>query len=317
MPVYKWDGAAYRDLKTGDTVTPTTDPAFREGWGLPVFRDDFTGDLSQWNVRNNFSTIDTARAMTANTTIEDGTLHLKGKWLTTPATGGPRGIYTHTTGYVDTRALVDTANPTPVYFAQQWGRWEIRAQVPTGPNTLGALAAFWLRNEGGKLGEIDIFESWGGASTMPNKAEYDTWVYGSAVTTFHNNTNGSGAPLVNGKGYRKAQFRHWQSGVPRTLWEGMHTYAFERMPDYMAMYVDDIQVFRVTPTTTDPNNAADTLWWLWDEDFYGSPLHMRINLHIGPNENYYGLPDPDNRQLTTEPLDFAIEHVYAYAPEVI
>lgn len=302
------------------SLNPNPDPAWLEGWGLPVWRDEFDGDTSKWNVRNNFLTMDAARAMASNVEVNDGRMHLLGTWLEVPETGPnlPEGIVTHYTGYVDTRNLADSANPDPVHFSQQWGRWEVRCQTPTGSNTLGALAAFWLRNDpiGGQsyLGEIDILESWGGAEEMPSRETYVNWVYGSGFTSFHNNTNGSGAPPVNGKTYRKAQFRHWQAGVPRTVFAGMHTYVFERMPTYMLLSVDGIQVFRVTPESPDPNNASDTLWWLWDEDFFGSPLHMRMNLHVGPSPLYYGLPDPDRRELTTDPLDFAVEYVRVYAP---
>lgn len=310
MPAYRWTGSAYRDLATG--IELGGDP-----WGAPDFHYNFS-NLTDWNVRDNFSTIDTARAVTANAVAGPDGLHLLGTWLPdAPVAGGPKGFYTHNTGYVDQRDLVDAANPTPHHYSQEFGRWEVRCQTPTGDNTRGALAAFWLRNEGGLMGEIDILESWGGPAPAGTASEYDTWVKGSAVTSFHNNTNGAGAAPVNGKGYRKAQWRHFEHGVPRgQVYSQMNTYSFVRMPDYISLHVNGVEVFNVTPTSTDPNNTADTLWWLWDPDFFGGPMQMRINLHIGPNENYYGLPDPEQRELTVDPLDYHIEHVkvWRYVP---
>lgn len=291
-----------------------TDPAELPGWNL-VFRDEFTDGLDKWNVRNNFTTIDTAKAMTANSTVEGGVLHLKGTWLATPQTGGPQGTITHHTGYVDTRNLADAANPVPKHFAQEYGRWEIRCETPTGDNTRGALAAFWLRNDS-KGGEIDIMEAWGGGGSMA--ADWTNYIKNSAVTTIHSNTE---SKAVNGKGYRKTFWRHWQHGVGRDIPGEMHTYAFEYMPDYIAMFVDDVEIFRVTPTTPDPVNKVNsavnpsgTLAWLWDADFFAGPKHMRINLHVGPSTSYWGVPDPNNRQWTVDPLDFKIEYVRVYAP---
>lgn len=279
------------------------DPGVLPEWGAPVWRDEFDGDLSKWNIRNNALTFDTARNMRANSTIEDGVLHIRGKWLDTPERGSnlPQGIVTHTTGYLDTIGT----------FSQPYGRWEIRCKVPTGDNTRGALAAFWLRNEN-KTGEIDIMESWGRGGAM--SSTYTKYVQETGVTTFHSNTNGSGSS-TNGKPYTKTLWRHFEHGIPRNVSEGFHTYAFEYMPDYIAMYVDSEQVFRVTPTSVDPQVKTRTLAWLWDEDFFGGPKNIRLNLHVGPSKDYWGLPDENNRGLTQDPLDYQIDYVRVYAPQ--
>lgn len=294
-----------RDLELQiKNLTPVIDDAVLPEWGAPVFREEFDGDLSKWNVRNNFTTIDTAKAMAANATVEDGNLHLKGTWLSAPQTGGPRGFFTHNTGYIDTRKIAATDK----HFSQEYGRWEIRCKVPTGENTRGALAAFWLRNDD-KTGEIDIMEAWGFGGVA--NTTYDKYIKNTAVTTFHSNTMGSGSS-TNGKPYIKTFWRHFEQGIPRNTPEGFHTYAFEYMPDYIAMFVDGKQVFRVTPSTPDPQAPSRTLAWLWDADFFGGPKHMRINLHVGPSEKYWGLPDPNKRELTQNPLDYEIEYVRVY-----
>lgn len=309
------------DALEDDNTEEPVDPAYNAAWGgLPVWRDEFDGDLSKWNVRNNFSTIDAARAMTKNVTVADGVAHLKGTWLTTPVSGGPQGQYTHDTGYMDTRNLSDTANPTPKHFSQQYGRWEIRCKLPTGANTRGALAAFWLRCDNNS-GEIDIMEAWGGGGTMA--ADWTTYLKDSAVTTIHSSTTSG---TVNGKLYRKTFWRMHEHGAPRPINDDFHTFAFERTPDYIAVSVDGDELFRVTPQSPDPVNPATkvdangvkvnptgTMAWLWDSDFWGSPLHMRINLHVGPSASYWGLPDPNNRQWTVDPLDYQIDYVRVYA----
>ena len=225
------------------------DAAVLPFWGAPVWRDEFDGTLSKWNVRNNFLTFDTARAMGSKVTVANGNLRIRANWLTTPQATGPQGIITHETGYVDTRNLVDSANPTPKHFSQQYGRWEIRCKTPSGANTRGSLAAFWLRCDS-HPGEIDVMEAWGYGGTMP--ADFTNYVKDTAWTTFHSSTSSA---TVNGKPYKKTFWRHFQNGVPRTTPTGFHTYAFERTPTYMAMFVDGIQVMRVTPASTDPANG--------------------------------------------------------------
>lgn len=290
------------------SLNPSPDPAWLPGWGVPVWRDEFTAGLSKWNVRNNFITFDTARAMSSKVAIVDEQLRLRANWLTTPEATGPQGIITHETGYIDTRNLTDSANPNPKRFSQQYGRWEVRCKTPSGPNTRGSLAAFWLRCDN-HPGEIDIMEAWGGGGTMA--ADWTTYIKDSAVTTFHSSTTSG---TVNGKPYTKTLFRHWQAGVSRTAWSQFHTYAFEYMPTYIALFVDNIQVMRVTPTSPDPQNSGKTLAWLWDSDFFGSPFHIRLNLHVGPSASFWGLPDPNNRSWTSDPMDFLVDYVRVYAP---
>lgn len=285
--------------------TKPVDPGVLPVWGAPVWRDEFDGDLSKWNVRDNWDTFDTARAMAGNVTIEDGILHIRGTWYPTPLKAGPQGTLTHTTGYLDTRAY----KAGDKKFSQQYGRWEIRAKMPAGANTRGALSAFWLRADN-HPGEIDVVERWGRGGTMP--AAYETYVRDTGWTTFHSNTMGSGSAAVNGKPYAKTFWRHYQNGIPKDAEDTWHTYAFEYTPDYIATFVDGKQVMRVTPTTPDPEVKGRTLAWLWDKDFFGSPFHMRLNLHVGPSAANWGLPDPANRSLTG-PLDMQVDYVRVYA----
>lgn len=284
------------------------DPGILPFWGAPVFRDEFDGDLSKWSVRNNALTFDTAKNMAANVTIEDGILHIRGKWLDTPLKEGKQGIVTHTTGYLDTIGK----------FSQQYGRWEIRCKMPAGANTRGALGAFWLRSDS-HAGEIDIIERWGQGGVMTK--DYDPYVKDTGWTTFHSNTNGSSA-----SDYVKTFLRHYQHGIPKDSEDTWHTYAFEYMPDYIALYVDDKLVKKILPTDKDPENTSTkkrangqlvnpdgTYAWLWNKNYFGSPFNIRMNLHVGPGAQYWGNPDPNNRALTKDPLDYQVDYVRVYA----
>ena len=214
-------------------------------------------------------------------------------------TGSPRGIITHDTGYLDHRAVGGG-----YIYSQQYGRWEIRAKIPTGANSRGTLPAFWLR--GTTPGEIDIMEAWGGGGTM--SSSYNTWTKDTATTTIHSSTSGG---AVNGKPYRKTFWRWFEQGIPRDLPTGFHTFAFEYTPTYMSLIVDGVERKRVTPSSADTVNGG-TLAWLWDADFFGGPKHVRLNLHIGP-EAGERTPDPNNKSWTADPQDYEIEYVRIWA----
>ena len=281
----------------GPDPLPPTDPADLPYWGTPVWRDEFDGDLSGWNVRTRADlglTICAGEPSADAVKIEDGILHIRGEWLDdaprprdTSATGVD--VLTHTTGYIDHRNL----KPGNVTFAQTYGRWEIRCKTPTGPRTYGSLAAFWLRPDG-RPGEIDIMEAWGYGDEPYGDQSYNA---DSATTTIHTDTSGSGTKVI---------WTHRVLGGPMPVWDAFHTYAFEYTPTYCAMIVDGVELIRVTP-------EDDGGTFLWDERYFGTPMHLRVNLHIGPSNDYWGVPDPDHKELTVDPLDYQIEHIRIWA----
>lgn len=282
---------------------PVTDTGNIPGWGTPTWRDEFTHvdpstgtpavDPENWNVRGRDDLgllFDAAVVEEEQVSVDDaGVLHIRADWRDQAekrpsSQSGPTDLW-HETGYLDQRKL----ESDDVSMSQQYGRWEIRAKTPTGDNTRGALAAFWLRNS--QSGEIDIMEAWGHGGAMP--ADYDKWVKGTAATTIHTKTDGTG---------RKAIWRHHEQGATTVPWDGFHVYAFELTPTYAATFVDGVEVMRVTP---------DTYPDLWDPAYFGTPLHMRLNLHVGPSEQYWGLPDPANRT-ATQNLDFQVDYVRSW-----
>jgi len=297
------------------------DSGYVEGWGYPTWRDEFDGssvDPAKWSVKDQSffgNTPDRAVIKTENTSIVNGELQLRGEWRATAD-----GNRWHDTGYIDHRIGGGGTNSSQTVYSQQYGRWEIRAKTPTGPNTLGTLAAFWLRCNG-NLGEIDIMETWGYAGNTPTSTGQ---LPGSSTLTFHSSTM---AGPVNDKPYIKSFIRYneavgdysnpaWSyisNNLPENpAFDGYHTWVFEYMPTYIAAYYDGQQACYLTPTTTDPQDSGRTCAWMWDPDFFGSAFHMRCNLHIGMSEIYWGVPDPNNRSITQTPLDYRVQHIRAW-----
>ncbi|WP_433585727.1 glycoside hydrolase family 16 protein [Microbacterium hydrocarbonoxydans] len=272
------------------------------GWGAPSWRDEFTYrdssgrpavDPTKWNVRgqDDLGLLFDAAVVDRDQVSVDGSgvLHIRADWRSTPAIrpsgqSGPTELW-HDTGYLDQRKI----KPGDVSMAQPYGRWEIRAKTPSGPNTFGSLAAFWLRND--QSGEIDIMEAWGYDESAVRDQRIDT-----ATTTVHTHTS---TPSAN----QRYIWHHADYGAATPVWKDFHTYAFEFTPSYAAVIVDGVELLRATPATH-PN--------LWNPDYFGSPLHMRLNLHVGPSSTYWGLPDPNDRS-ATQNLDFQVDYVRVWS----
>lgn len=288
---------------TAPTVPPVGDTSV-PGWGTPSWSDEFTYrddsgrpsvDPAKWNVRGQDDLgllFDAAVVDRKQVSVDDaGVLHIRADWLDTPAIRpstqtGPRELW-HKTGYLDQRRL----SSDDVSMSQQYGRWEIRAKTPSGPNTFGSLAAFWLRNN--QSGEIDIMEAWGYDDAAVRDQRIDT-----ATTTVHTHTS---TPSLN----QRYIWHHADYGAATPVWKDFHTYAFEFTPTYAAVIVDGVEILRATPSTH-PN--------LWNPNYFGSPLHMRLNLHVGPSSTYWGLPNPNNKA-ATQNLDFQVDYVRVWRYE--
>ena len=294
-----------------------------EGWGNPVWRDEFdyinpsTGlpaiDPSKWNVRQRAGDLgllpDASVVEKTQVFVQDGKAVLRAEWLDEPVvtTTGPTGNPTnrwHKTGYMDHRWL----KAGDISYQQQYGRWEIRAKVPTGPNTLGSLAAFWLRNS--LSGEIDIMEAWGFAGNPPTTTGQ---VPGSSTMTFHSHTSGSSASGYQKffwrvdeqlKNYSNMNWSYLSNNIPITpAYNDFRTWAFEYTPTYLAGFYEGQEFGRTTPAQTP---------WLWNSEYFGAPFHVRLNLHVGISTQYWGLPNPNNKHWTQDPMDFVVDYVRIY-----
>lgn len=275
--------------------TQDIDKSIKGKWGIPDLRDEFDYIDAKgnpainpeiWNVRGR----DTLGLLPDKTVVHKdqvsvdskGIAHLRADWLGDPIAAST-APFTRVmrTGYMDMRKLRDG----DAGYAQRFGRWEIRAKVPTkAGSSNGVLAAFWLRNS--NSGEIDIMESWG---SSPKPPEYQK--VGTSTTTVHTQTSG-----------KNNEKEFWVLepllGIKEHVANDFHTWALEYTPDRFAMYYDGKLAFETTPEKS-PN--------IWGPSFQ-SPLHVRLNLHMGMSEKYFGLPDPQKKNETKD-SDFQVDYV--------
>ncbi len=158
-----------------------------------------------------------------------------------------------------------------------YGRFEIRAQLPTG---LGTWPAIWMLSTdwayGGwpASGEIDIMENVG--------YDPDT-IVGSAHTQSYNHVKGT---HKNAKIYCPDSYRTF------------HVYALEWEKEEYRLYVDDTHFFTFKNEGTGPDE------WPFDK-----PFHLLLNLAVGGN--WGGQKGIDDALF---PHHFRIDYVRVYRP---
>lgn len=154
----------------------------------------------------------------------------------------------------------------------QYGRFEIRAQLPTGK---GLWPAFWLLGEnidavGWPLcGEIDVLEYVGRAP-------------GEIFTTLH------------------TQAAHGDNGNSKTtvipgIEEGFHTYTADWNSKRIIFSVDDQEVY-----TFAPEEKTEEIWP------FDQPFYVLLNLAVG---GHFGGDDIEDNRL---PQKFAIDYIRVY-----
>lgn len=159
---------------------------------------------------------------------------------------------------------------------QKYGRWEIRAKLPT---STGMWPAIWLLPDAlwPSQGEIDIMENRGNEPTKTSSA-------------FHFGTN---PPYQHS--FLFAEKTRVHSGQWINFHNGFHRYAAEWDPDQIRFYVDDVH-----------------FWTLRDSSVNGfltgpiGPMRLIINTAIGGNF----LENPNAS--TIWPQRFEIDYVRAY-----
>lgn len=256
-------------------VDAAKDPARLPFWGAPVWRDEFDGDLSKWGVRNETTlSYDKARIMARNVTVRDGQLAITAKRETVAGRD-------FTTGYLDSIGK----------HSQQYGRWEIRAKIPTIPGkSRGIWPAFWLRCDS-TVGEIDIMEAWGDPFTGATNV-------GCSSLTAHESTNGG----ANRKGWTWEHEARKADGKTRPHSAlDFHTWAVEYTPTELVGYFDGVKAITMT-------KAAYP--WLWGPSFQ-SPLNMRLNLQVG--SPYHGSPVAPDYADTATPAEFLVDYVRVWS----
>ena len=154
----------------------------------------------------------------------------------------------------------------------QYGRIEARMKLPSGQ---GMWPAFWMLGSNASWplgGEIDIME-----------------YIGKTPNTVYQTVHGPGYSGTNGIGSHFAL-------TADSLKNDFHVYAIEWAPNEIRWYVDDLQVFKMTPDQI----PAGTQW------VYDHPFFIILNLAVGGS--WPGFPD----STTIFPQQLQVDYVRVY-----
>ncbi|MEJ6529356.1 carbohydrate binding domain-containing protein [Exiguobacterium sp. USCH10] len=205
-----------------------------------------------------------------NAFVKDGKLIIRAK---KEQASDQFGTYDYTSAKLTTKGT----------FSKTYGRYEMRAKLPTGK---GLWPAFWMLPEEDRYGgwaasgEIDIMESWG---SQPDKVA-GTIHYGE---TWPNNK-------YTGKDY------HFAEGDGIDKW---HTYAVEWEPGEIRWYVDG-QLYQTQNDwyAKEANKASKYSYPApFDQDFY-----LIMNLAVG------GWFDGDVDETTPFPAEMEVDYVRVF-----
>lgn len=227
------------------------------GWTLG-WQDDFDGtaiNASRWErlTRRDSFNNEKQYYLASQATVSNGNLRLT-------ATNQPLDGKQYRSGLVRT------------WQEQTYGRWEVRASLPTGQ---GMWPAIWLlpRNVGWPMGgEIDIMENRGSTPTIVGSAYH----YG---------------PSVAGHQWVDQAFGYSVNGNPVSFHNSMHTYAVEWDASRIRYFVDGVPHFTFYPKTAPISST---------------PMSLILNLAVGGD--YGGDPNAS----TTFPQHFDIDYVKVY-----
>ncbi|MEV4483778.1 family 16 glycosylhydrolase [Micromonospora coxensis] len=237
------------------TSPPAPPPTVRPGTQVPgwrlVWSDEFDGptlDRSKWNLRDGEGR-DIDRGCNVddpdNTFVSGGVLTLRAQRETAACSSQTRQY---------TQSYLDTIGRTSF----RYGRFEVRAQSPNGPDdSRGLWPAFWLRPEDGGRGEIDVVELPGGRD----------WYRAATLGIFYDYT-----PVKQDTRYA------FPTGYPG---DGFHTYTTEWEPDAIRWYVDGRLVWQRDRATTP-----------WFDEVFHKPYNLRLNFQVG---GWLGDPDATTR----------------------
>lgn len=203
-----------------------------------------------------------------NTYVKDGMLYIQA--LKEMRDGKPY----YTSGRINTQSK----------HTFQYGRFEVRAKVPSGK---GFLPAFWMMPENEsyygqwpKCGEIDIME-----------------VHGSALDTSY-------STLHFGEPHTQKQGSYTLPAGAANFGEGFHVFACEWDPGEFRFYVDDVLTYTVNDWFTQKPGFGKVAY----PAPYDQPFYMILNLAVGGS--WVGYPDDD--AVFEENAQFVIDYVRVY-----
>lgn len=259
-------------------VPPADPEAVVDGWGAPVWQDDFNGDAvdtSLWRVRDgDYLSYDQTVIRSDNVSVRDGNLVIRTEQLNRPVVYRDGRQRWWSTGYVDTIGR----------SSQKYGRWEIRAQLPIEPGRSRAIwPAIWMRDVNGP-GEIDLMEAFGAPHDGMRYLPDGTW----SVTVHEAST---GADRGERLKYDDKRLGHEHIGLD------YHTWVLEWTPEGMTVLLDDELIWSA---------SADDHPWL-NDGFSEEGVDLRINTQVGHSWGGYATPNrPDQ---TRTPAEFKIDYV--------
>ncbi|MFO7690460.1 MAG: glycoside hydrolase family 16 protein [Cryobacterium sp.] len=275
------DDVAVVDTTVAQPSPTPTAVAAPTGWNL-VWADEFNGtsiNRDRWNVDNNSTYGDGNNELAClmdrpeNVKVSGGLLTITARKEATPLkckdndTRFPGGR-SYTSGMLTTKNKADF----------EYGRFEISAKTPLAQGTSkGLWPAFWLRPATGGIGELDILEAIGTGKGDPFSANH-------VVQTIHYDYVGT----------HKKQGAGYDLPVGTTA-DGFHNYAVEWAPGSIKWFVDDVQTYERTLSTTS-----------WIDQAFVKKFYIRLNMAVGGN--WPGSPTAE----TVFPAEFQVDYVRVY-----
>ncbi len=241
-----------------------------------VWEDEFDGDqlnMNDWNFEYHEPGWVNAELQEygdspKNTYVKDGNLYIQA--LKEIIDGKPY----YTSGRINTQGKHDF----------QYGRFEVRAKVPSGK---GFLPAFWMMptdesyyGQWPKCGEIDVME-----------------VHGSALSTTY-------GTLHFGEPHTQKQGSYTLLDGQKNFGEDFHVFACEWDPDEFRFYMDDVLFYTVNDWFTKKAGFGESAY----PAPYDQPFYMILNLAVGGS--WVGYPDED--AVFGDNAQFVIDYVRVY-----
>lgn len=241
-----------------------------------VWEDDFDGDslnTENWNYEYHDPGWVNAELQAYVDSPEN--IYVKDGYLTIQAIKHGEGDQaTYTSGRINTQNKQD----------YQYGRFEVRAKVPSGK---GFLPAFWMMptdesyyGQWPKCGEIDVME-----------------VHGSALNTSY-------STLHFGEPHTQKQGTYTLPKGAKNFGEDFHVYACEWDPDEFRFYVDGQMFYKVNDWFTKREGFGEVAY----PAPYDQPFYMILNLAVGGS--WVGYPDEDT--LFEDNAQLVVDYVKVY-----
>jgi beta-glucanase (GH16 family) len=266
---------------TAVAPTATTSPSAPAGWKL-AWSDEFNGtsiDRNAWTVENNSTYGDGNKELAClmdrpeNIKESDGLLTIAARKESSPVTCG-----SHDSRFPGGRSYTSAMMNTKNKMDFEYGRFEIRAKMPTAPGTSkGLWPAFWMRPTSGSLGELDILEVVGTGKANASEAnKLSQTIHYDYVPTYPMQVNVYKTP----------------SG---SYADGFHDFAVEWEPGSIKWFVDGNLTYTRTTSTTS-----------WIDKAFSGDFYMRLNMAVGGS--WPGSPDAD----TAFPAKYQVDYVRVY-----